>query len=64
MIFASNDGHPAIDGVPIKEYIEKYNDLIEKSSNLNIGWELINNLYRPDRITKFCSKFGDDLDKI
>ena len=64
MIFGSNDGYPAVDGVPIKDYIEKYNHLIEKSSILNIGWELINNLYRPDRITKFCSKFGVDLDKI
>jgi hypothetical protein len=64
MIFGSNDGYPAIDGVPIKDYIEKYNHLIEKSSILNIGWELINNLYPPDRITKICSKFGDDLDKI
>jgi hypothetical protein len=61
MIFGCNDGSPAIDGVPVEDFLKKYIELLQNKEISNIGWELINNSYPPDRITVYCSKTGDEL---
>ena len=58
MIFGCDYESQALEGLPVQDFIEKYNELRKNRKIHNIGKELINKAYAPDRINEYYNKAG------